>query len=453
MCSIVRIDHNAGSNESVCYNIIISKFWSNREYWSPGCFIAANIKISEYSCQLQVFPTENGQTVNIIGEGSSNDGEVTLVNKSEQKENQQDGMITRSAKKRKSKSQGEDCQVIKGRNATPTMLILLVNTSESDLIINGVCCMGQEMIVENVELPKSGKLRLYDLKSEEIEYLEKCKSDDLEIVLKLDAKPGLFPGCGDNVKKEAEKKPFTVRDYVYFSLHETEKNFSNLKSMIGELRNRIMGEMESIQNILRETPLSKVSKEISNLRKDVHQLQRELTDIMNTKSNVREETFKDSYAKIISKEVSDVFNRELSAVLESNATAQAKVEFIMKETRNELLQSVDTLDTSIGAQSKLLLAEPKTLTAISEVKLQLEMLQDSVLSVVSSPARGLKPANPECPYCMEDFLPSSQILQCKSGHLICLSCRSKHTKCPSCHEEYTGRNRGLEAYLLKLRDG
>merc|ERR1712142_794365 len=171
-------------------------------------------------------------------------------------------------------------------------------------------------------------------------------------------------------------------------------------------RDRIMVEMEGIQNILRETPLSKVSKEISNLQKDVHQLQRELTDIMNTESNVREETFKDSYAKIISKEVSDVFKRELSAVVESNTTAQAKVEFIMKETRNELLQSVNSLNTSIGAQSKLLLAEPKTLTAISEVKLQLEMLQDSVLSVVSSPARVLKPANPECPYCMEDFLPS-----------------------------------------------
>jgi hypothetical protein len=55
--------------------------------------------------------------------------------------------------------------------------------------------------------------------------------------------------------------------------------------MIAELRDQFQAEMESMQDILLETPLS---AEISDLKRDVSQLKTDITALMKTELNAQQ---------------------------------------------------------------------------------------------------------------------------------------------------------------------
>merc|ERR1712192_40351 len=153
----------------------------------------------------------------------------------------------------------------------------------------------------------------------------------------------------------------------------------------------------------------------------------------------------------VCKEVSTTVQRELAVQQDALLEAQARDTFSqLTSLKQDIISSVVSLKDSLAGSS----SPRSSLSAISEIQLQLEMLQDSVLTAVSSPPTAARPSYPECPYCMEELVPPAKILQCLSGHLICESCHAKPTitDCPSCHQQFCGRNRGLETFLQKIQD-
>jgi len=360
MCSIDNIDRDG----KPCSLMTIPQFWTSRKHWSPGCCVAANIKLGEYSCQLQVFPAGNGERI-----------------------------------------ESDD---ISG------MVIVLTNTSTSDLVIDGKCSLefhkgGSGPLFNTshslVKLSKFGNLRLFEFTPKVLDDIESSfVRDELNIVYELTAKSvesEEYGGSKSEIKKEASKKD--------------------------NLGDQIIGGLECIQDILLETPLCKE-------RKHEHHLEDSLPEA-----------------------ILALLKEEMSVVEESHELAKKQGTHLtasIGQAKEEILHAVGSIHTSLKAETKRS-DEVKTLDAISEVKGQLEMLQDSVLTAVSSPPPVFRPVYPECPICEEEFSPTAQIFQCVSGHLICTTCRNKPgiSDCPYCHQRIMGRNRGLEAFLLKLRDG
>jgi len=372
MCSIDSIDRDG----KLCSVMTIPQFWSRIKHWSPGCCVAANIKLGEYSCQLQVFPAGNGE-----------------------------------------RFESDD---ISG------MVIVLTNTSASDLVVNGRCSLelykggpgalfNVSMAHRLVKLSKFRNLRLLEIIPEVLDRIgSSCVRDDLNIVYELTAKSvesEEYGGSKSEIKKEASNKD--------------------------NLGDQIIGGLESIQDILLETPLCKE-------RLHEHHLKDSLPESILTLAEGL-------------KEASVALKEEMSVARESHEFAKKQGTHLtasIGQAKEEILHAVGSIHTSLKAETKSS-DEVKTLDAISEVKVQLEMLQDSVLTAVSSPPPLFKPAYPDCPICEEEFSPTAQIFQCVSGHLICTTCRAKPgiSDCPFCHQKIMGRNRGLEAFLLKLRDG
>jgi len=57
---------------------------------------------------------------------------------------------------------------------------------------------------------------------------------------------------------------------------------------------------------------------------------------------------------------------------------------------------------------------------------------------------------PECPVCLEEMRPPTQIFNCRNGHLICKKCRPKVNKCTHCRVEYTGRATAVEQMIRDM---
>jgi len=370
MCSIDSIDRDG----KLCSLMTIPQFWSSRKHWSTGCCVAANIKLGEYSCQLQVFPAGNGERINSDG--------------------------------------------------TSGMVIVLTNTSASDLIIDGKFSLefhkgGSGPLFNTshrlVKLSKFGNLRLFEVTPKVLDPIESsCVRDDLNIVFELTAKSvesEEYGGTKSEIKKGASKM-----DY---------------------LGDQIIGGLESIQDILLETPFCKEWEHEHRLKDSLPE------SILTLAAGL--------------KEVSVALKEDMSVVEETHELAKKQGTHLtasIGQAKEEILHAVGSIHTSLKAETKRS-HEVKTLDAISEVKGQLEMLQDSVLTAVSSPPPVFRPVYPECPICEEEFSPTAQIFQCVSGHLICTTCRNKPgiSDCPYCHQKIMGRNRGLETFLLKLKDG
>ena len=159
MCSIVSLGSGGGGdsrndNSSVGheFDIFIPEFWSRREEWSPGCCIGTNIKLGQYSCQLQVFPNPTGDDGAHKEKSEASSSIVEIESDNDELHENSSGMS-----------------------------VVLINTSDTDLIFDGICSI-DEMVrsLESEKLPKYGKLELFDLISE--------ASDDLQIFLRLYAK-------------------------------------------------------------------------------------------------------------------------------------------------------------------------------------------------------------------------------------------------------------------------
>ena len=201
----------------------------------------------------------------------------------------------------------------------------------------------------------------------------------------------------DNLNTEHEQDDLQSNK---LDISEVNLKVSKIGPMLAELRDQFQSEMESMQDILLETPLS---AEVSDLRKDVSLMKAELATLIKAELNAQKQALTESLPQDVSKEV----GRDLIAQQDANSQAQARdtVEQ-MTSLKQDIINSVYSLKDSFGGTSAR-----SNLSEISEVKLQLEMLQDSVLTAISSPSTVAMPSYPECPYCMEELLPPAKILQ------------------------------------------
>eukprot|EP00092_Neocalanus_flemingeri_P003912 GFUD01004212.1.p1 GENE.GFUD01004212.1~~GFUD01004212.1.p1 ORF type:complete len:389 (+),score=57.51 GFUD01004212.1:28-1194(+) len=60
--------------------------------------------------------------------------------------------------------------------------------------------------------------------------------------------------------------------------------------------------------------------------------------------------------------------------------------------------------------------------------------------------------SPECPVCLEDMPPPTQIFHCLNGHLVCGTCRPSLGTCSFCRKDYMGRAIGMEQFLRSLHN-
>eukprot|EP00092_Neocalanus_flemingeri_P021514 GFUD01023332.1.p1 GENE.GFUD01023332.1~~GFUD01023332.1.p1 ORF type:complete len:288 (+),score=100.21 GFUD01023332.1:621-1484(+) len=267
---------------------------------------------------------------------------------------------------------------------------------------------------------------------------------DLRIVIDFDLSTSP-PDMG--VEEVDEMK--TLLESCKVDLSEVDRKVSEISPKIAEMRDQFLAGMESMQDILLETPLS---AEVSDLIKHVSQMKVEIASQIETDMKAHFKSLKESFLPVpdISAEMAIIKDQVTSQFAALQATVQGQANATnteMKVLKQDVLQAVTSLKDHLQASSST--SNP---TGFAEVQFQLEMLQDSVLNAVSTPATPVNVIYPECPYCMEELQPPAKIFQCLSGHLICETCQTKPAirDCPSCHEQFCGRNRGLETFLQRL---
>ena len=332
---------------------------------------------------------EGGDVLNVSSEGDEEDSVVI--------EEMADGV------KSEVKENPENCDPEAGR--VVGLSIDLVNLSDSDLVIDGDWLIGLASLnLKCEQLPRTGRIEIVDVgrvKKEILELIQYTSSgDDLNIIidfveLKLQPKFGIDQGVGDESAIECNKSDISKVDL----------KVSRIGPMLAELRDQFQAEMESMQDILLETPLS---AEISDLKRDVSQLKTDITALMKTELNAQQQALNESLPHEVCKEVTTTLRRELVAQQDAINQAQARDTLgLLTCLKQDIINSeVSLKDSLVGSTSSR-----SNLSAISEIQLQLEMLQDSVLTVVSSPPSIAMPSYPECPYCMEDLVPPAKILQ------------------------------------------
>jgi len=59
---------------------------------------------------------------------------------------------------------------------------------------------------------------------------------------------------------------------------------------------------------------------------------------------------------------------------------------------------------------------------------------------------------PECPICLHQMAPPTNIVHCVKGHKLCETCSKKEAvkSCPSCKTAFMGRDYGMEAFIREL---
>ena len=65
------------------------------------------------------------------------------------------------------------------------------------------------------------------------------------------------------------------------------------------------------------------------------------------------------------------------------------------------------------------------------------------------------PKTPECPICLEEMRPPTQIFNCNNGHLVCGECRPKviNDMCTTCRTvKYMGRATAVEQMISEMFD-
>jgi len=79
-------------------------------------------------------------------------------------------------------------------------------------------------------------------------------------------------------------------------------------------------------------------------------------------------------------------------------------------------------------------------------------LERRMQALMSTPAAPT-PNVPECPVCMEEMNPPTEIFNCRNGHLICGECRPNvaNNMCTTCRVvEYTGRATAVEQMIRQM---
>eukprot|EP00092_Neocalanus_flemingeri_P002700 GFUD01002890.1.p1 GENE.GFUD01002890.1~~GFUD01002890.1.p1 ORF type:complete len:477 (-),score=135.67 GFUD01002890.1:299-1729(-) len=437
------------------YELIIPQFWSSRDNWPQNCSISANIQIGEQTCQLHVYPTGSstlGQSVKRGVEGEEDDwpdisdgsnvSEDIEVLEEESADIEEEVEVESSGIQNLSEFSG--------------LTVELVNWDAFDVGTKWLWSVGGLELGFLGRIPSASRTVILNVDSEDKEKIEMIRGggfcersgvdnlQDLRIVIDFDLSTSP-PDMG--VEKVDEMKTLLESCKVEFS--EVDRKVSEISPKIAEMRDQFQAGMESMQDILLETPLS---AEVSDLIKHVSQMKVEIASQIETDMKAHFKSLKESFLPVpdISAEMAIIKQQITSQFAALQATVQGQANATnteMKVLKQDVLQSVTSLKDHLQASSST--SNP---TGFAEVQFQLEMLQDSVLNAVSTPATPVNVIYPECPYCMEELQPPAKIFQCLSGHLICETCQSKPAirDCPSCHEQFCGRNRGLETFLQRL---
>eukprot|EP00092_Neocalanus_flemingeri_P018259 GFUD01019760.1.p1 GENE.GFUD01019760.1~~GFUD01019760.1.p1 ORF type:complete len:483 (-),score=162.43 GFUD01019760.1:322-1770(-) len=441
------------------YELIIPHFWSNREKWPKNCSISANIEIGQQPCQLQVYPTA-GQAVK---QGQEPEGGETDVLNVSDGNNDSDGGDMEVLDEESVIIEEEEEEVVEGagnQNVSEFsgLTVELVNWSTFDMVIDGFWAIGGlGLEVQSEKLPRAARTVILNVGSKDQENIKKIRGSaqsgpgvvvdnlqDLRIRIDfvLSASP---PDTGD--AKVMEIKAILESSKVEVS--EVNRKVSEISPKLAEMRDQFQAGMESMQDILLETPLS---AEVSDLTKHISRMKVEIASQIETDMKDHFKSLKESFLPVpdISAEIKTLRNDIASQFAALQAAVQNQTNITNTVTsgfKQDIIQSVTSLKDHLQASSST--SNP---SGFAEVQFQLEMLQDSVLTAVSTPAAPVNLIYPECPYCMEELQPPAKIFQCLSGHLICETCQTKPAirDCPSCHEQFCGRNRGLETFLQRL---
>jgi len=86
---------------------------------------------------------------------------------------------------------------------------------------------------------------------------------------------------------------------------------------------------------------------------------------------------------------------------------------------------------------------------------KIETLEQTIMSLeIQDEKKTSSPSLcPECPICFDEMVPPTKIVQCMSGHLICINCKERPevSSCPICKKQFTGeRAIGMENFLKDL---
>jgi len=424
------------------YSVTISQFWSRKADWTPGCSYSSNIQLGDHACQLHVYPAGSSRAEEKLEKQIVEEVEDDEVNTSHDAENFDvlvlEGEINCKEKvEYESESKKFKVDESKGNG----LCVELVNLTSSDLVIQGELSIGfVTQDLKQVDLPSATRVVIFKIGSDEEEMLQLDKTGEMS--------SEQFSDQDLNIKLDfnvvSVKSPVTeVSKSSQLDISEMNQKVAEINPMLAELRDQFQAEMESMQDILLETPLS---AEVSDLKEQVSQMKTEIIneikiDVNNKFQSLKESVLPTIYTELaaMKKDLTNTLGIMQQATKEQATSAASQ----MSATRQDILFLKDNVQST---------SSNSTRSAISELQVQLEMLQDSVLSAVSTPARQAKPSYPECPYCMEELEPPAKIYQCLSGHLICESCQSKPAikDCPSCHQQISGRNRGLETFLQRL---
>jgi hypothetical protein len=84
-----------------------------------------------------------------------------------------------------------------------------------------------------------------------------------------------------------------------------------------------------------------------------------------------------------------------------------------------------------------------------EYNLKMMDLEENLQALMSIPTKKPSPAM-ECPICLEDMPPPTQIFNCPNGHLVCGECKEKVAKCSICTLPVMGRATAMEQMIRSL---
>jgi len=124
-------------------------------------------------------------------------------------------------------------------------------------------------------------------------------------------------------------------------------------------------------------------------------------------------------------------------------TAYVNIKLIWEEVTQERKNAQEEV---LGLKSEVTDLKRKIETMESTMMSKLEAIENPAKKKCTSPC-------PECPICFDEMKPPTKIVQCMSGHLICLKCRDRPeiSSCPTCKQRFTGeRAVGMEKFLRAL---
>jgi len=121
------------------------------------------------------------------------------------------------------------------------------------------------------------------------------------------------------------------------------------------------------------------------------------------------------------------------------------------DMKREMVGKLDELKNDLEKVSEV---KGEVVEKVDQVKKDLKEAMEDVKQEIKKKLP-LLISVPECPICMEEMTPPTNIVQCLKGHKICEPCsqREEVMFCPGhCKTGFMGRDLGMEAFVLKITD-